>query len=395
MKYAIIIPDGAADVPLDELDGQTPLAAADLPNMDSIVSQGRCGTVCNVPNSLPCGSDVAIMSVMGYDPTEHYTGRAPLEAAARKLKVDPNQWIFRCNLVTMIDGVMEDYSGGHIRNEEANKLIDALNQRLAGDELTFYQGVSYRHLMTIRGDCKVKTTPPHDFLGRKTSGYQPKGPGAKKLREIMDRAAEILIDHEVNTVRTDLGENPANAIWLWGQGKMPHLPLFAGRFGLSGAAITGVDLVRGLARLIGWDIIEVDGATGYLDTNYAGKGAAAVEALDKYDLVFVHVEAPDEAGHNADPHAKVEALQQIDTHIVAPVMERLKAEGDDWRILLLPDHPTPCTLRTHTRQAVPFALAGKGTAGIVKAPFTEQTARNADLHIAKGCDLMEFFLKVR
>jgi len=395
MKYAIIIPDGAADVPLDELDGQTPLARADLPNMDSIASQGRCGTVCNVPDSLPCGSDVAIMSVMGYDPLEHYTGRAPLEAAAQNLNVDPSQWIFRCNLVTIIDAVMEDYSAGHIRNEEANKLIDALNQHLADDELTFYEGVSYRHLMTFSGDCKVKTTPPHDFLGRKTSGYQPKGQGAKKLREIMDRAAEILADHEVNTVRTDLGENPANAIWLWGQGKMPRLPLFENRFGLSGAVITGVDLVRGLAGLIGWDIIEVDGATGYLDTNYAGKGAAAVEALDKYDLVFVHVEAPDEAGHNADPQAKIEALQQIDTHIVAPVLNRLKAEGDDWRILLLPDHPTPCTLRTHTRQAVPFALAGKNTAGIVDAPFTEQTAEEADLHIAKGCDLMEFFLKVR
>ena len=211
----------------------------------------------------------------------------------------------------------------------------------------------------------------------------------------MDRAAEILTANDVNTVRTDLGENPANAIWLWGQGKTPHLPPFTERFGLSGAVITGVDLVRGLAGLIGWDIIEVDGATGYLDTNYAGKGAAAVEALDKYDLVFVHVEAPDEAGHNADPHAKIEALQQIDTHVVAPVLERLKAEGDDWRILLLPDHPTPCTLRTHTRKAVPFALAGKHTAGIVDAPFTEQTAEAADLHIEKGCDLMEFFLKVR
>jgi len=395
MKYAIIIPDGAADVPLTELDGQTPLAAADLPNMDSIVSQGRCGTVCNVPDSLPCGSDVAIMSVMGYDPTEFYTGRAPLEAAAQKLNVDPSQWIFRCNLVTMIDGVMEDYSAGHIRNEEANKLIDALNQQLACDELAFYEGVSYRHLMTFRGNCKVKTTPPHDFLGKKVSGYQPRGHGAKQLREIMDRAAEILDRHEVNTVRTDLGENPGNAIWLWGQGKMPHLPPFAKRFGLSAAAITGVDLVRGLAGLIEWDIIEVDGATGYLDTNYAGKGKAAVEALDKYDLVFVHVEAPDEAGHNADPQAKVEALQQIDTHIVAPVLDRLKAEGDDWRILLLPDHPTPCTLRTHTRQAVPFALAGKDTAGIVDAPFTEQTAEEADLHIEKGCNLMEFFLKVR
>jgi 2,3-bisphosphoglycerate-independent phosphoglycerate mutase len=395
MKYAIIIPDGAADLPLDELDGQTPLAAADLPNMDSIVSQGRCGTVCNVPDARPCGSDVAIMSVMGYDPMEYYTGRAPLEAAAQKLKVGPDQWIFRCNLVTIIDAVMEDYSAGHIRNEEANKLIDALNEQITDDEVTFYEGVSYRHLMTLSGKCKVKTTPPHDFLGQKTSGYQPKGRGAKKLRKIMGRASEILAEHEVNTVRTDLGENPANAIWLWGQGKMPDLPPFERRFGLSGAVITGVDLVRGLAGLIGWDIIEVEGATGYLDTNYAGKGAAAVEAIDKYDLVFVHVEAPDEAGHNANPQAKIEALQQIDTHIVAPVIDRLKREGDDWRILLLPDHPTPCTLRTHTRTAVPFALAGKDTAGIVDAPFTEQTGEEADLHIERGCNLMEFFLKVR
>lgn len=395
MKYAIVIPDGAADEPLDELDGRTPLAAADLPNMDSIVSQGRCGTVCNVPDARPCGSDVAIMSVMGYDPMTYYTGRAPLEAAAQKLQVSPDEWIFRCNLVTIIDSVMEDYSAGHIRNEEANKLIDTLNEHLADDALKFYRGVSYRHLMTLKGDCKLKTTPPHDFLGQKTSGHQPRGRGAKQLRKIMDRAGEILAGHDVNTVRTDLGENPANAIWLWGQGKMPSLPPFEKRFGLVGAAITGVDLVRGLAGLIGWDLIEVEGATGYLDTNYAGKGAAAVEAIDKYDLVFVHVEAPDEAGHNANPQAKIDALQKIDTHIVAPVMERLKAEGDEWRILLLPDHPTPCTLRTHTRTAVPFALAGKDTAGIVKAPFTERTAEQADLHIEKGCDLMEFFLKVR
>jgi 2,3-bisphosphoglycerate-independent phosphoglycerate mutase len=395
MKYAIIIPDGAADLPLDELDGRTPLEAADLPNMDSVASQGRCGTVCNIPNSRPCGSDVAIMSVMGYDPMEYYTGRAPLEAAAKKLEVDPDQWIFRCNLVTIIDGIMEDYSAGHIQNKEANKLIDTLNQQLGTDELAFYRGVSYRHLMTLRGNCKLKTTPPHDFLGKNCSGYQPKGRNAKKLKEIMARAGEILAKHDVNNVRTDLGENPANAIWLWGQGKMPDLPPFKERFGLSAAVITGVDLVRGLAGLIGWDIIEVDGATGYLDTNYAGKGAAAVEALDNYDLVFVHVEAPDEAGHNANPRAKIEALQQIDTHVVAPVLERLKQEGDDWRILILPDHPTPCTLRTHTRKAVPFALAGKDTAGIVDAPFTEQTAEEADLHIAKGSNLMEFFLKVR
>jgi len=395
MKYAIIIPDGAADEPLKELNGQTPLAAADLPNMDAVVSRGRCGTVSNVPDSKPCGSDVAIMSVMGYDPMIHYSGRAPLEAAAQKLKVNSKQWIFRCNLVTIFDSIMEDHSAGHIRNEEADKLIDALNDILADDIVKFYKGVSYRHLMTCAGDCKVKTTPPHDILGKKVSGYLPKGRGSKELRALIERSAAILGAHDVNTVRTDLGENPANSIWLWGEGKMPRLPSFKKRFGLSGAAITGVDLVRGLAGLIGWDLIEVEGATGYLDTNYAGKGAAAVEALDKYDLVFVHVEAPDEAGHSGNPQAKIEALQQIDAHIVAPVLERLKQEGDEWRLLLLPDHPTPCTIRTHTREPVPFALAGKNTAGIVDAPFTEQTARDADLHIAKGCDLMEFFLRVR
>jgi len=395
MKYAIIIPDGAADVPLDELDGLTPLAAADLPNMDSIAAEGRCGTVSNVPESMPCGSDVAIMSVMGYDPAEYYTGRAPLEAAAQELKVDPDQWIFRCNLVTLTDGMMEDYSAGHIRNEEAHRLIEALNERLATDDVRFYPGVSYRHLMTLRGDCKVTTTPPHDILGRKAAGYLPKGRAAKQLREIMDRAAGIQNGHDVNNVRTDLGENPANAIWLWGEGKMPQLPSFADRFDISGAVITGVDLVRGLARLIGWDLIEVPGATGYLDTDYAGKGAAAVEALDTYDLVFVHVEAPDEAGHNANPQAKIEALEQIDRHIVAPVLAKLKSMGHDWRIMVLPDHPTPCTIRTHTYDPVPFAIAGKDTAGIVDAPFTEETAQTADLHIEKGCDLMEFFLKVR
>jgi len=395
MKYAIIIPDGAADVPLDELDGRTPLAAAELPNMDSVAAEGRCGMVSNVPQSLPCGSDVAIMSVMGYDPMKYYTGRAPLEAAAQELSVEPDQWIFRCNFVTLIDGIMEDYAAGHICNKEAHRLIDTLNAELATADVRFYPGVSYRHLMTLRGDCKVTTTPPHDILGKKVAGYRPRGHRSKQLREIMDHGAAVLTDHDVNTVRTDLGENPANAIWLWGEGKTPELPSFADRFAMSGAAITGVDLVRGLARLIGWDLIEVPGATGYLDTDYAGKGAAAVQALDKYDLVFVHVEAPDEAGHNANAQAKIEALEQIDRHIVAPVLEKLKSCGDAWRILVLPDHPTPCTVRTHTYEPVPFAIAGKDMAGVVDAPFTEETAHAADLHVERGCDLMEFFLKVR
>jgi len=398
MKYALVIPDGAADLPLDELDGRTPLEAADLPNMDRVAATGRCGTVCNIPARMPCGSDVAILSVLGYNPRRYYTGRAPLEAAARSLHIGPDEWVFRCNLVTLADGKMEDYSAGHIRNEEAHKLITALNEQLVrrGEEgIQFHPGLGYRHLMTFQGNCCVKTTPPHDILGQDVAEYLPTGSGSKRLRSLMAEGRRILATHEINIVRADLGENPANAIWLWGQGKTPKLEKFAKRFGLHGAAITAVDLVRGLAKLIGWDLIEVPGATGYFDTNYEGKGSAAVEALNHYDIVCVHVEAPDEAGHNADPGAKVEALEQIDRHIVGPVLQRLQLEGDEWRILVLPDHPTPCTARTHTPDPVPFAIAGKDMQGVLDEPFTEQTAEAADLHIACGCDLMEFFLTVR
>lgn len=397
MKYALVIPDGAADLPLDELDGRTPLEAADLPNMDRVAATGRCGTVCNIPARMPCGSDVAILSVLGYNPRTYYTGRAPLEAVAQGLHIGPDEWVFRCNLVTLADEKMEDYSAGHIRNEEAHKLIAVLNEQLvARDErIRFHPGLGYRHLMTFQGDCRVKTTPPHDILGQDVAEYLPTGRGSKRLQWLMAESRKILAAHDINTVRADLGENPANAIWLWGQGKAPKLEAFAKRFGLRGAAITAVDLLRGLAKLIGWDLIEVPGATGYFDTNYEGKGSAAVEALNHYDIVCVHVEAPDEAGHNADPDAKVEALEQIDRHIVGPVLQRLELEGDEWRILVLPDHPTPCTVRTHTSDPVPFAIAGKDMQGVLDEPFTEQTAEAADLHIARGCDLMEFFLTVR
>ncbi len=395
MKYAIVIPDGAADVPLDELGGKTPLQAARKPAMDWIASHGKCGTVNNIPKGLPAGSDVAILSVIGYDPREYYTGRAPLEAAAQGIAVGDDEWIFRCNLVTIIEGKMEDYSAGHISSEEAASIIEELNRTLGEPGVRFYPGVSYRHLMTYRGEFNVKTTPPHDILGQPASAHVPTGKGADVLCKLMARAAELLPGHEVNTVRRDLGENPATAIWLWGEGKMPQLPSFAERFGVSAAAITAVDLVRGLAKLVGWDVIEVAGATGYLDTNYAGKGSAAVKALDDHDLVFAHIEAPDEAGHNNDPAGKVQAIEQIDKHIVHPLMMRLQAEDTEWRVLVLPDHPTPCTVRTHTRDATPFAVAGKRIESVVNEPFTEATAEESDLHIDDGCDLMEYFLTVR
>lgn len=395
MKYAIVIPDGAADVPLDSLDGKTPLMAAETPTMDWIAANGRLGTVQTVPRGLPCGSDVAILSVLGYDPIQYYTGRAPLEAAAREIEVGVDEWVFRCNLVTIIEGVMEDHSAGHISTEEAGAVIDELNRLLAGPTVKFYRGVGYRHLMTFKADCDVKTFPPHDLLGKPVAEYLPTGENADMLRTLIDRSQAILATHEINTVRRDLGENPASSIWLWGQGKTPTLPQFAERFGVRGAAITAVDLVRGLAKLIGWATIEVPGATGYVDTNYAGKGAAGAAALDEYDLVCVHVEAPDEAGHNADADAKVHSISQIDKHVVAPVLERLRAEGDQWRILVMPDHPTPCTVRTHTREPVPFAIAGARMEAVVAKPFNEQTAAESDLHIARGCELMEYFLTVR
>ena len=395
MKYALIIPDGAADVPLADLDGKTPLQAAKTPNMDWIAQNGKIGTVQNVPKGMYPGSDVAIMAVLGYDPRQYYTGRAPLEAAAQGLQVAPDEWIFRANLVTIVEGIMEDYSAGHIRTEEAATLIDELNRMLGGQTVHFYRGVGYRHLMTIKGSFDVQTVPPHDILGKDIEPYLPTGQGADLLRTLITRSREILAGHEVNAVRRDLGENPATNLWLWGQGKMPNLPSFQSRFGIKAVAITAVDLIRGIATLIGWDRIEVPGATGYVDTNFVGKGAYAVSALDRYDLVCVHVEAPDESGHNAEVENKVRSLEMIDEHVVGPVLKRLQQEGDAWRILVLPDHPTPCTIRTHTAEPVPFAIAGKRIESVLRGSFDEATAAASDLHIARGDELMEYFLTVR
>ena len=393
MKYAIVILDGAADRPLDELAGRTPLAAANKPAIDAIATGGRLGMVRTVPKGMAPGSDVAILSVLGYDPTQCYTGRAPLEAAARGLKVSPDEWIFRCNFVTIAEGIMADHSAGHISTEEATALIAELNDKLGDDGVTFFHGVGYRHLMTLGGKIRVTTTPPHDILGKPIKSHLPRGKGADRLVTLIERSQAVLADHEINMVRRDLDENVASNIWLWGQGKMPRLQGFTARFGVSAAVITAVDLVRGIAVLTGMDIIEVDGATAYIDTNYAGKGQAAVAALDDHDLVIVHVEAPDECGHNAQPKLKTKAIEDIDRHIVAPLLQRLQADKD-WRILVCPDHPTPCEVRTHTTDPVPFAITGDGVQHVVSEPFTEDAAAESDLHIEFGHELMEYFLKV-
>jgi 2,3-bisphosphoglycerate-independent phosphoglycerate mutase len=392
-KYAIIVPDGAADEPLEELGGKTILEAAQTPNMDKISSQGRLGLVRTVPRGMEPGSDVAQMCLLGYNPLEFYTGRAPIEAVARNIQLAPNDWVFRCNLVTFCDGKMEDHSAGHISTEEGKKLIDDLNEHLGSEQFRFYPGVSYRHLLVFKNaDFDVKTYPPHDYIGTEVDKILPRGKGAEILIDLIARSQQLFAHHDINKVKKDLGENQVSSIWLWGQGKKARMESFKKRFGLDGAAITAVDLVRGLAMLIGFDLISVPGATGFVDTNYQGKASAAIEALTKYDLVFIHIEAPDEAGHNGNIELKKKAVEQIDKHIVGPVLEALRTYAR-WRILVLPDHPTPVLNRAHSAGPVPFAMAGTDISGIVNTAFSEANATKSGTKIENGYELMEYFLK--
>lgn len=392
MKYAIVIMDGAADEPRDELGGKTVLEKARLPNVDRLSQEGRQGLVLNIPKGYAPGSDVAIMSLLGYDPETYYSGRAPLEAVAQEVRTEPTDWIFRCNLVTIADGVMIDHSAGHIDSVQGGQLIRDIQRELGNEVMSFYPGVSYRHLMVHKGGpFPQELTPPHDILEQPVAKYLPKGKNAEVLREAMERARELLGGHEINTVRGDLGENKATDIWLWGQGHRPQLESFKKRFGVSAAAITAVDLVRGLAKLLGMAIVEVPGATGYLDTNYAGKGQAAIETLAGHELVVVHVEAPDEAAHAGLTEAKVEACERIDEHVVGPLLDYLEGQ-EAWRMLVLPDHPTPIRLRTHTGEPVPFALAGTGITSIINKRFSEAHAQESGLRIERGHELMEYFL---
>lgn len=392
-KYAIIIPDGAADEPLEPFGGQTALEAAEIPNMDRISTLGRQGLVQTIPEGLEAGSDVAQMSLLGYDPRRYYTGRAPIEAVARHIKLGIDDWVFRCNLVTIADGKMIDHSAGHISTAEAGNLIEELIEQLGSDQISFHVGVSYRHLLVIKtSDFDVQTYPPHDHIGTAVEKLLPRGKGADLLIDLMARSQQLFAGHDINKVRVDLGENQVSSIWLWGQGKRAQLERFENRFGIKGAAITAVDLVRGLAKLIGFDLIDVPGATGFIDTNYQGKASAAIEALDTYDIVFVHVEAPDEASHAGNAEMKKEAIELIDEHIVGPVFEALQ-KYESWRILVMPDHPTPVRTCAHSSDPVPFAMAGDDISGILHTTFGETHAAKSGFRIDNGFELMEYFLK--
>jgi len=402
MKYAIVIPDGCADEPVEALGGRTPLQAARLPHMDRIARQGVVGLASNVPDSLTPASDVATLSLFGYDPLQVYTGRAPLETAAMGIHLGPSDYAIRCNLVYVPDGRMRDFTAGHISSDDGTPLIEALQRELGGRELAggvieFHAGVQYRNILVWRGKSEaspfdgLKCQPPHDIPDKPVADYMPQGPGAEFLIQLMEASKPILAAHPVNARRIAEGEKPATQVWLWGQGKAPRIRSFSETYGPRGAIISAVDLVRGVGVLIGWHRIDVPGATGYLDTDYVAKGRFAIEALGAFDLVCVHVEAPDEASHEGRADEKVKALERMDEQIVGPLLEALPRYGD-WRILVSPDHRTTLRSRAHAYGAVPFAAAGAGISPHGQTSYDEPTAAAGMLRFDPGCSLMKWFL---
>lgn len=405
MKYVIVIPDGCADEPLPELDGKTPLQAANLPACDALAKNGSLALANNTPAHLPAGSEVANLCLLGYDPDVYFTGRAPLEAAAQGIELGPHDWAVRCNLVTIEDQVMIDFTADHVSTEEATELLQTAQQELIGessaaDKLQFVPGVSYRNLLLYRGDSSVqppfsketRTRAPHDLTDLSVTDDFPRGPGSDMLVRLMNESAELFADHPVNRTRVAEGKRPVTNVWLWGLGGAPNLPSFEERFGVKGVMITAVDLLRGIGALVGWPRIEVEGATGYLDTDYAAKGRAAVEALNDYDVVCVHIEAPDEASHEGRHDAKIEALEQIDQCIVAPLTEALQQFGDH-RMLVTPDHPTPCSTKKHSHGMVPLVMAGTGIQADGQSTYDEVAASESGRRFDHGWDLMDAFIR--
>ncbi|MCH7921695.1 MAG: cofactor-independent phosphoglycerate mutase [Nitrospinae bacterium] len=396
MNYCVLLADGASDHPCEELGGRTPLEAAHIPSLDAIARNGITGSLRTIPEGMPPGSDVGNLSVFGYNPKTSYTGRSPLEAAAMGVALAPEDVAFRCNLVTLgFDAdalVMEDYSAGHISTEEAKALISTLAQELGNETFRLYPGVSYRHLLVWReGHDGMVLTPPHDISGQPVAPYLPKGEDTEPLVELMTSAQMLLKAHPVNRSREERGEKAANSIWLWGQGRAPRLEPFKERYGVEGAVISGVDLVKGIGLLAGLEFIAVPGATGYLDTNYRGKADYALDALSEKDFVYVHVEAFDEAGHLGDAKKKVEALQDFDRLLVAPLLEGLEAMGP-FRVLLCPDHPTPVSLKTHVAEPVPYALWDSTRPGDAVERYTEACREEGSRHFPEGHTIMAYFL---
>ncbi len=397
MKYIILVPDGMADEPIATLGQKTPLEVAKTPHMDFLAQQGISALAQTIPEGMFPGSDIGNLSLLGYDPKTNFSGRASLEAASLGIKLKDDEVAFRCNLITEEGGLMADYSAGHISSEEAKVLIEYLERMIDWPDVRFYAGKSYRHLMVLKTINvqrmrEVKTVPPHDILNKPWKNYLPDGPQNDILLNLMEKSCGILSNHQVNKIRMDLGEKPANMIWLWGQGSKSRLPLFKECYGLTGSVISAVDLVNGIGLLAGLDIITVPGANGYYDTNYQGKAQYALESLKKHDFVYVHVEATDEAGHNGDHQAKIQCIERFDDLVVGTVREYLQ-KNPQTRVLISPDHPTPVAKRTHTSQPVPFIMVGQGIESNKVKAYSEKEAGRKGVRFVSGREMMYFFLK--
>lgn len=400
MKYIVLLGDGMADEPIEELGGLTPLQKARTPRMDGLARIGRLGLAETVPPGFPPGSDVANLSVFGYDPALCYSGRSPLEAASMGVTLGPGDVAFRLNLVHLVAHYgrlyMEDFAAGHISTPEARELIALLQKELGCGEFNFYPGMSYRHLLVwSNGKDQMKFTPPHDISGQGIEGYLPTGDGSSELIHLMNSAQMLLNNHPVNRQRTQHGQLSANSIWLWGHGRPPQLQTLQQRFGLSGAVISAVDLIKGIGIYAGLRIVDVPGATGYIDTNYRGKAEAALSALKTCDFVYVHVEAPDEAAHGGNLDDKIAAIEAFDEQVVGTVLDGLPTFGD-YRVLILPDHPTPVRRMTHTGDPVPFILYGSnGEFPQVGQPtgYSEEQAIATGLILKNGHDLMRLMIR--
>lgn len=400
MKYIILQGDGMPDHKLPELGNKTPLEVADTPNLDLISRTAEIfGMAKTIPDSLPPGSDVGNLAVLGYDPMVYYTGRSPLEAASIGVSLKPTDVTLRCNLVTLKEQegkmVMEDYSAGHITTDEARRILDDVKSELEEEGLIFHPGVSYRHLLVWEnGNADVKTTPPHDISEREINTYLPDGTGSDKLNELITRSMHILKDHPVNVSRVKKGENPANSIWLWGQGTAPDMPTLEDIYGIKGSVISAVDLVKGIGHYAGMEVVNVPGATGYLDTNYEGKVDYALSSLDSVDLTMIHIEATDETGHVGKAELKIQAVEDFDKRVVGRVLEGVK-KYKDYRILVMSDHPTPIDVRTHVNEPVPFAIVDSSDETVKNASFayTEDSAAAAGIYIEEGWKLMGMLLE--
>ena len=393
MKYIILVGDGMCDYPIPELGNKTPLEYAKTPHMDFLAKGGKIGLVKTIPLGMSAASDVANLGIFGYDPKVYYCGRGPLEAANLGIELKPDEVAFRCNLITASDNALIDYSAGHISTKEAGVLIKFLDEKLGSSEVRFYPGVSYRHLAILRNKgLRARCVPPHDITGKEFKKYLPRGEDAQILISLMQEARKLLPEHEINQVRLDLKENPANMMWLWGQGKKPAIVPFKDKYGIRGSVISAVDLINGIGRVAGLEVIKVEGATGYYDTNYKGKAEAALASLKNKDFVYVHIEAADEASHNGHLQEKILAIERFDQLVTGTILKGLKGR-QDFRILLMPDHATPLSLRTHTADSVCFAMYGKGISASCAEGFNETEAKKSAIALDRAFALMDRLIK--